>query len=90
MSTKWGFVALWILVSTPAVSGPFSDCQLEATRQLATALLMNDVAAMAKAVEKQGQCRNLVTAEDQKQVELQDRMNKLVRDAVDKGWFDPL
>lgn len=51
---------------------------------------MNDVAAMAKAVEKQGQCRNLVTAEDQKQVELQDRMNKLVRDAVDKGWFDPL
>jgi hypothetical protein len=90
MNVCWVILTAGALAGTPAVASSFSECQIQATRGLATALLTDDVKAMSRAVAKQAQCRNLVTAEDEKQVELQNEMNKLIRDAVGKGSFDPL
>lgn len=90
MNVTTAFVALNALIMTPAIASSFSECQLEATRGLATALLTNDIEAASEATAKQQQCRNLITAEDKEQVEIQNRINKIIRDAVNEGSFDPL
>jgi hypothetical protein len=84
-------LGLALFSSAPAFAGtPFQDCQREATRLQAAALLTGNVELSKQAIDKQAECRALATEADSEAVQFQNDMNQLIRDSVRRGNFDPI
>ena len=86
----WATVTCIALAATSSHASSYSECQIQATRGIAIALLTEDLAEMTRALEMQAKCRHLAATEDKKQIEFQNQINKLIKDAVAKGSFDSL